>query len=162
MLHALIFSLRGLQLSFEPACSCFCCATCLLGLQLSEPISATLEADRQAGEAFPSGRLSGVQQVLTHTHTHKTTRTQPMGKTRLGPLSERPLQNQLAFKLMKRVMKRVLSFLQTADRQAGSWLWICVRETGWKEHQRYSNKHFGQDFFFPFEGKSVKLKPERL
>lgn len=69
MLVALIFSLRGLQLSFEPGCWCFCCATCLAGLRLSEPISATLEADRQAGEAFPSSRC-------THTHAQSRAHNQ--------------------------------------------------------------------------------------
>lgn len=73
-----------------------------------------------------------------NTHTRRHT----INGGRLGPQSERPSQNQLAFKLMKRVMKRALSLLQKADRQAESWLWICIRKTHWKEHQRYSNSHF--------------------
>lgn len=40
------------------------------------------------------------------------------GKTGLGPQSERAWQNQLAFKLMKRVMKRALSRLERAHRRA--------------------------------------------
>lgn len=117
----------------------------LSGLQHSNNISATLEADRQAGEAFLSGCVTPGSSRCIHTHIHTHMHNQ-CEKTRLGPRSERPLQNQLAFKLMKRVMKRVLSLLQTADRQAEGWLWFCIRKTHWKEHQRYSNGHFGPYF----------------
>lgn len=117
---AFIFTSRALKLPSEPACwwgFFFQCSTCPSGLEHSNHISATLEADREAGEAVLSGRVTpGSSRCTRHTLTH--TNTQSMGKTGLGPQSERPSQNQLAFKLMKRVMKRALSLLQKADRQA--------------------------------------------
>lgn len=58
---------------------------------------------------------AGAQNTRAQTHNQR-------GKTGVGPQSERPLQNQLAFKLMKRVMKRGLSLLQKADRQASGLL----------------------------------------
>lgn len=45
----------------------------LSGLQHSNNISATLEADRQAGEAFLSGCVTPGSSRCTHTHTHTCT-----------------------------------------------------------------------------------------
>lgn len=92
--------------------------TCFSGLAHSNRISATLEADRQAGGGLYRQDVS-LRDPAGAQNTHARARRQSGGgKTGVGPHTERPLQNQLAFKLTKRVMKRVLSLPRESDRQA--------------------------------------------
>ena len=117
-------------------------------LELLRHISVTLEADRQAGEVVLSGCITLRSSRCTHMHTETHN---PWGKTGIGPPSERPSQNQLAFKLMKRVMKRALSLLHNADRQPETIV------------KKAASKTFKWPLcLFFFKGKHGKLKMELL
>ena len=122
MFFLLVFSPPEL-LNLKPlSLVCFLCAVVLVSLAWStQTVSVPhLRRDRQAGEAVLSGRVTaGSSRCTKHTLTHNQ-----WEKTGLGPhRSERPpSQNQLAFKLMKRVMKRALSLQQEKARQTGGEL----------------------------------------
>lgn len=122
MVFLLVFSPPEL-LNLKPlSLVCFLCAVVLVSLAWStQTVSVPhLRRDRQAGEAVLSGRVTaGSSRCTKHTLTHNQ-----WEKTGLGPhRSERPpSQNQLAFKLMKRVMKRALSLQQEKARQTGGEL----------------------------------------
>ena len=108
----------------------FLCCTCrrpLPPFRSTQTLSmVALEADRQAGVAALSARVTpGFSRCIERAHNQ-------CGTTGLGPRSESLAQNQLAFKLMKRVTKRTLSLVerqtgQQLDRQAArNWVLIIL------------------------------------
>lgn len=104
-------------------CWCFSCSTCLPG----RPAALKAYQCHTWGQTDSQERLFCQDVSLQEpagAHTHNQ-----WGKTWLGPQSERPSQNQLALRLMKRVMKRVLSLLQTGREMIVN---LCEEDTRWK------------------------------